>query len=170
MMEFFAFLPFLQKRYIINVWQGPKYASGVCRIILRGASKMVLLLLNVETIFNLFFSLRWTISCLSQMYLKIPLFFVEDVHTTGFLADICNITRFNVKNFEVDPKLLPFRNFSKKLIPQFGNYYIYHHINREIKRALYDYFSLKTRSPPWKIKSTKQSPERNFFDDLPKFS
>ena len=100
------------------------------------------------------------------MYLKVPLFFVEDVHTTGFLADICNITRFNVKNFQVDSKLLPFRNFRKKRIPEFDNYYTYHHINGELKRALYDYYSLKTRSPSWKTKSTKQSPERNFIDDV----
>ena len=100
------------------------------------------------------------------MYLKVPLFFVEDVHTTGFLADICNITRFNVKNFQVDSKLLPFRNFRKKQISQFDNYYIYHHLNGELKKALYDYYSLKASLPSWKTKSTIQSPERNIVDNL----
>ena len=33
------------------------------------------------------------------MYLKVPLFYIEDVHTSGFLAEICNIPRRHFPHF-----------------------------------------------------------------------
>lgn len=74
------------------------------------------------------------------MYLKVPIFFIEDAHTTGFLAEICNIPRRNVIHFQVDRNLGKEKNFRRESVPHMNVYYIYHHVDGDLKLALFKQF------------------------------
>ena len=95
--------------------------------------------LGLDALINLVFILcfRWTIPCLSKMYLKVPLFYIEDVHTSGFLAEICNIPRRHFPHF-----VYGFNMTSTNQNLVFLNvthFYTYHYIDQDLKKFIYNY-------------------------------
>ena len=71
------------------------------------------------------------------MYLKVPLFYIEDVHTSGFLAEICNIPRRHFSHF-----VYGFGMTSTKQNLVFLNvtyFYTYHYVDQDLKKFIYNY-------------------------------
>ena len=69
-----------------------------------------------------------------------PLFFLEDVHTTGFLADICDIPRSHIPTFHRDMagKIYKHPNFIRFLNRRI--HYTYHYVDQGMKRTIYNHF------------------------------
>ena len=84
-------------------------------------------------LFFIFYS--WTVSCLSSEFLNVPIFFLEDVHVSGILADICKIPRLNIPRFV--------RKYNRVRSDQ--KYFVYHYSNAEKKTLLYNTFKGKKR-------------------------
>ena len=73
------------------------------------------------------------------MYLKVPLFYIEDVHTSGFLAEICNIPRRHFLHFVYE-----FNKTSTKEHLAFlkvTDFYTYHYVDQGLKKFIYNYLT-----------------------------
>lgn len=94
----------------------------------------------MKTDFQVKLIFRWTIPCLSHLYLQVPLFYLEDVHTTGFLADICDIPRSHIPTFHINMagKKYKHPNFTRLLNQRI--HYTYHYVDQGMKRTIYNHF------------------------------
>ena len=71
------------------------------------------------------------------MYLKVPLFYIEDVHTSGFLAKICNIPRRHFPHFVYGFNMT---SMNQNLVfLNVTHFYTYHYIDQDLKKFIYNY-------------------------------
>ena len=97
--------------------------------------------IGLDALINLLFVLcfRWTIPCLSKVYLKIPLFYIEDVHTSGFLAEICNIPRRHFPHFVYEFNMTSTKKHLAFL--KITSSYTYHYVDQDLKKFIYNYLN-----------------------------